>query len=118
MFDFNKLCNLYGNLSVAEKQNLLNVKAKGIIDSLCTVKTTVKNPTSSLAGFIIGLSALDGVINERQYLLIYPTLTHIFGEKRIYHQSKKISEIPKPGKTPFIVTQKMCRSCFPKTTTS
>ena len=37
------------------------------------------DPLTTYAAFLIGSTAADGGVNEREYLLMYPRLTHVFG---------------------------------------
>lgn len=37
------------------------------------------DPLTTFAAFLIGSTAADGGVNEREYLLMYPRLTHVFG---------------------------------------
>ena len=37
------------------------------------------DPIMTYAAFLIGSTAVDGGVNEREYLLMYPRLTHVFG---------------------------------------
>lgn len=37
------------------------------------------DPLTTYAAFLIGSTAVDGGVNEREYLLMYPRLTHVFG---------------------------------------
>lgn len=80
MFEFAKLCDAYENLSTVEKGLLLAEKSAGIMAKLHCMSIPNLDPVSVLAGFIIGSVAADGRINEKEYLLIYPSLVRVFGD--------------------------------------
>ncbi len=79
MFEFKKLCNEYEQLTVMERGLLMTEKSVKILAKLSLVDLPDFDPVEALAGFIIGSVVSDGKLNEREYLLIYPSLIQIFG---------------------------------------
>lgn len=80
MLEFKRLCDAFEKLSVTERSILLTEKSVMIFERLCSISLPEIDPTSVLAGFIIGSSVSDGKINEKEYLMIYPSLIKIFGD--------------------------------------
>lgn len=78
MFEFKKLCNEFENLDSAERGLLLTEKSVKILAKIKLFDLPV-DPISALAGFIVGSVVADGKINEKEYLLIYPSLVKAFG---------------------------------------
>lgn len=81
MFEFKKLCDSYEKLSAVEKGLLLAEKSASVIAKLSLLDIPGIDPVSALAGFIIGSVVSDGKINEQEYLLIYPSLARVFGDR-------------------------------------
>lgn len=79
MFEFIKLCDAFERLSAVEKAALLIEKSTQILAKLHTLSIPGIDPVETLAGFIIGSVIADGHIDEREYLLIYPSLVDAFG---------------------------------------
>lgn len=79
MFEFKKLCDAFEHLSWTEKGLMLTEKSVKIIAKLHLLDIDGIEPVRTLAGFIIGSVVADGKIDEREYLLIYPTLVQAFG---------------------------------------
>lgn len=80
MFEFKKLCDAYEELSTVEKGLLLAEKSVKVMATLHELSIPGIDPTTALAGFIVGSVAADGKVNEREYLLIYPSLVKAFGD--------------------------------------
>lgn len=80
MFEFKKLCDAYEELSTVEKGLLLADKSVTVLAKLQYLDIPEIDPVTALAGFIIGSVAADGKINEKEYLLIYPSLVRAFGD--------------------------------------
>lgn len=80
MFEFKKLCDAYEELSTVEKGMLLAEKSVKVMATLHELSIPGIDPITALAGFIVGSVAADGKVNEREYLLIYPSLVKAFGD--------------------------------------
>lgn len=80
MFEFKKLCDAYEELSTVEKGLLLADKSVTVLAKLHYLDIPGIDPVTALAGFIVGSVTADGKINEKEYLLIYPSLFRAFGE--------------------------------------
>ena len=80
MFEFLKLCNEYEKLSVVERGLLIAGKSAKVISKLKTLDLDGVDPIKTLAAYIVGSVTADGVIDEQEYLLIYPALVKLFGE--------------------------------------
>lgn len=80
MFEFKKLCDAYEELSTVEKGLLLAEKSVKVMATLHELSIPGIDPITALAGFIVGSVAADGKVNEREYLLIYPSLVKAFGD--------------------------------------
>lgn len=81
MFEFKKTCDAFEKLSFAEKSLIIAEKSVKIITRLYAYAPREVEPSRALAGFIIGSAVADGKINEREYLLMYPSLVKIFGNE-------------------------------------
>lgn len=80
MFEFKKLCDAYEDLSPTERGLLLAKKSVTIIARLHKLDIPGMDPVSVMAGFIMGSVTADGIISEKEYLMIYPALVTVFGE--------------------------------------
>lgn len=80
MFEFKKLCDAYEDLSAVERGVLMAEKSAKIVAKLHLMDIPEVDPLEALAGFIVGSVVADGRIDEREYLLIYPTLLSVFGD--------------------------------------
>ena len=80
MFEFLKLCNEYEKLSVVERGLLIAGKSAKVFSKLKTLDLDGVDPIKTLAAYIVGSVTADGVIDEQEYLLIYPALVKLFGE--------------------------------------
>lgn len=89
MFEFKKLCDAYEELSSIERGLLLTEKAALIMTRLNGLSIHGMDAVTVLAGFVIGSVAADGKINEKEYLIIYPSLVHAFGEDFDFATVKK-----------------------------
>lgn len=81
MFDFQQLCDTYDALSPFEKRRLLSGTSAPVLAALHALRIPGLDAVSALAGFLIGSVAPDGRLNELKYLLIYPSLVRIFGDR-------------------------------------
>lgn len=89
MFDFKKLCTEVENLSEADRGILIISESKKVIAGLLEISVTAYNPVDALATFIMGAVVSDGTIDEKEYLLIYPSLVKAFGDDFDYESIKK-----------------------------
>lgn len=80
MFEFKKLCDAYESMSAVEKYHLLGDRSTGILKRLDDIAIPGVDAVRSLAAFIVGSAVLDGRVNERDYVVIYPALVRVFGE--------------------------------------
>lgn len=80
MFEFNRLCNAFEELSPVEKGLILTERSVAILAHLHALNIPGIDPVDALAGFLIGSVAADGRVNEQEYLLIYPALVRVFGD--------------------------------------
>lgn len=90
MFEFTKLCNEFEKLSPVERGAMLAAKTVKVLAKLHAYETDEFDPVVALAAFIVGSVAADGVIDEKEYLLIYPSLVAAFGEDFDYESVKGI----------------------------
>lgn len=90
MFEFKKTCDTYEKLSPVERGIILTEKSIKILDSLKLARLPNVDPIDTLVSFIIGSVASDGKIDEREYLLILPSLVRVFGNDYNYKSVKKI----------------------------
>lgn len=98
MFDFAKLCREYQNLSPVEKGAMLTEKAVKTFAGLSLLDIEGLDPKQTLAAFVIGSVVSDGVIDEREYLLMYPSLVRAFGDDFDFASVKQSFEGDKEGR--------------------
>lgn len=80
MFEFTKLCNAFEKMSALERGAVIAEKSVKVIAKLKLLDVPGVDPVETLATFIVGGVAADGKLDEREYLLIYPSLVKAFGE--------------------------------------
>ena len=80
MFEFTKLCNAFEKMSALERGAVIAEKSVKVIAKLSLLDVPGVDPVETLATFIVGGVAADGKLDEREYLLIYPSLVKAFGE--------------------------------------
>ena len=80
MFEFTKLCNAFEKMSALERGAVIAEKSVKVIAKLKLLDVPGVDPVETLATFIVGAVAADGKLDEREYLLIYPSLVRAFGE--------------------------------------
>lgn len=90
MFDFKKLCTEVENLSEKDRVILTVSEGKKVLEGLANFPFTAYNPVKALASFVIGAVASDGVIDEKEYLLIFPALKRVFGDDFDYESVKNL----------------------------
>lgn len=98
MFNFKKLCAKVESLSEKDRGILIISEAKKSFEGLAAISETSFNPAKALATFIIGAVVSDGEIDEKEYLLIYPSLVKAFGEDFDYQSVKRALTEDKDGK--------------------
>lgn len=99
MFEFLKLCNDFEKMSTLERGVLLAGKSAKVFAKLKALNIDGIDPVNTLAAYILGSVTADGVINEREYLLIYPALVKVFGDDFDFNSVKKAFKGDKEGKT-------------------
>lgn len=80
MLEFKKVCDALEELSMEERGRLLAEKSRVVFCRMQELSASATGAKEALAGFIIGSAVAEDEINEREYLLIYPTLMKIFGD--------------------------------------
>ena len=98
MFELKKLCNSYENMTPLERGKLLTEKSAKVLLALKVLDIPGVNPIDTLAAFIIGAIVSDGVINEKEYLFMYPALIKTFGDDFDITRIKKSFEKDKQGR--------------------
>lgn len=98
MFDFKKLCTEVENLPAADRGVLIVSEAKKVLEGLSKIAATTYNPTEVLTTFILGAVVSDGKIDEKEYLLIYPSLVKAFGDDFDYDAVKTTLTQDREGK--------------------
>lgn len=98
MFDFAKLCKECQNLSPVEKGVILTEKAVKTFAGLSLLDIEGLDPKQTLATFVIGSIVSDGVIDEREYLLMYPSLVSAFGDDFDFASVKQLFESDKESR--------------------
>lgn len=98
MFDFAKICTQVEEMSPLDRTALIIEESKKILQKFSTLNFTAYNPIDVLATFIIGAVMSDDVLNEKEYLLIYPSLAKAFGEDFDYESIKESLAKDKDGK--------------------
>lgn len=88
MFAFTKLCNEFEKLSPIERGSMLAAKSVKVFAKLHVYETDEFDPIFALAAFIVGSVAADGVIDEKEYMLIFPSLVAAFGDDFDYESVK------------------------------
>lgn len=99
MFDFAKICTQVEEMSPLDRTALIIEESKKIVGKFSTLNFTAYNPIDVLATFIIGAVMSDDVLDEKEYLLIYPSLVKAFGEDFDYESIKESLSKDKDGKT-------------------
>lgn len=88
MLEMRKLCDAFEKMPAAERSLMLTGKSAVILRRMRELPQTGIDPVAVLAGFMIGASAADGRINEKEYLMMYPALVRVFGEGFDYRTVK------------------------------
>ncbi len=98
MFDFAKICNDVEKLTPVERGVLIASQSVKVLKGLSELPETADNPVTVLTTFIMGAVVSDGKLNEREYLLIYPSLVKAFGDDFDYESVKKAVSDDKGGR--------------------
>ena len=99
MFDFKKLCNEYESLSTVERGVLLAEKSAVVLAKLHTLNIEEIDPIETYVAFILGAIVSDGVIDEKEYLLMYPALVKTFGNDFDFQTIKTSFKKDKEGRS-------------------
>lgn len=99
MFDFARICNDVEKLTPAERGILIASQSVKVLKGLSALPETADSPVTVLTTFIIGAVVSDGKLNEKEYLLIYPSLVKAFGDNFDYESVKKAVSDGKEGRT-------------------
>lgn len=92
MFDFQKLCDRCEHMTVLQKVRLLAEKAPSVFARLETLGTDTASAKKTLAAFMLGSIADGGELDEMEYLLMYPSLLRVFGDKFDFSGVKRAFE--------------------------
>lgn len=98
MFEFIKLCNECEKLNPLERGLLLTEKSVSVLAGLNALQVEGVSPVKALAAFIVGAAVSDGVLNEKDYLYIYPSLIKAFGDDFDFLEIKKYYKVTKDVK--------------------
>lgn len=98
MFEFTKICNEYEKMSTIERGVLLAGKSVTVLTKLKLLDIDGIDPVETLAAYIIGSVTADGVVNEQEYILIYPALVRVFGDDFDFATIKKAFKNDTDGK--------------------
>ena len=97
MFEFTKICNEFEKMSALERKFLLTEKSVVILKKLSDLGVDGVDPVETLAAFILGSVCSDGKVNEQEYLLIYPALQKVFGDRVDFNAIKLALSADKAG---------------------
>ncbi len=89
MFEIPKIIKEYEGLTAAERTRLLKEKSEEIFKGLAKISDGLSKPSEIVAGFILGSTISGGEVSEKDYLLIYPALLKIFGDRFDFSAVKK-----------------------------
>lgn len=89
MFDFNKLCNDVEKMSDLDRGVMIVAESLKIVTAFESFDLDY-NPKNMLATFVLGAVISDGKIDEKEYILIYPSLVKAFGEDFDFESIKGI----------------------------
>ncbi len=98
MLEVKKISAEFEKLTVAERTALLMESSVSVLAKLHLAEIPGVDPVSTLVGFILGSTLADGEINEREYLLIYPSLVRTFGSDFDFASVKESFKKDKNGK--------------------
>lgn len=98
MLELKKLCKEFENLSTVERTACLADCSLRVLGKLTTLDIPEVDPVGSLVSFILGATVADGELDEKEYLLIYPTLVHTFGADFDFASVKESFKKDKDGR--------------------
>lgn len=105
MFEFNKLCDECEALSSFERGSLIVNKSVMVIKRMNELELDI-DPTKTLITFILGSIVSDSLFNEKDFLIIYPSLTKAFGTEYDYQSIKTIFKQAKDIRKIILATTK------------
>lgn len=79
MFELAKRCIEYENITTVERLKILVEKSGCVLSEFEKLSVSSIDPEKTLVAFIIGAVVSEDVIDEREYLMIYPALAKSFG---------------------------------------
>lgn len=97
MLDFAKLCKQCEQLSTTERALMMAEKSAVVFAKLKVLSLPEIDPVETLAAFLIGSIFSDGKIDDREYLLLYPSLVGAFGADFDFESVKALFESDKQG---------------------
>ena len=98
MFEFKKICNEFEKLTIIERGVILTEKSVKILSKLKALNNEKVDPLIAYATFVLGSIMADGKVNEQEYILIYPSLLKVFGDRFDFNSIKKALEKDYDGK--------------------
>lgn len=97
MFAWKKLCNELEKLGPLDRGALLVEKSISVVHGLRALELPF-NPVETLVAFIMGSVVSDGVLNEKDYLYMYPSLVKAFGNDFDFMSVKQALQMAKDVK--------------------
>ena len=97
MFEFTKVMKDYEQLGAIERGLIITEKSVSILAKLSALDIDGIDPVETLAAFILGSVCSDGKVNEQEYLLIYPALQKVFGDRVDFNAIKLALSADKAG---------------------
>ena len=97
MFEFAKVMKDYEQLGAIERGLIITEKSVSILAKLSALDIDGIDPVETLAAFILGSVCSDGKVNEQEYLLIYPALQKVFGDRVDFNAIKLALSADKAG---------------------
>lgn len=98
LLEMNKICKKYEKLSLVEYTTLITTCSAKVLLKLKELNLPGIDPITTYVSFVIGAVVADGTINEKEYLLIYPSLIRAFGDDFDYMSIKESFKKDKEGK--------------------
>lgn len=95
---FQRRCNACEALSMSEKMGLLTERSAAVLRRLRALDRPEPEPESVLAGLILGALVVDGAVDEKEYLMLYPALLRIFGDDFDFAPVKRALDSSHSGK--------------------
>lgn len=98
MFDFKKLCDSVESLNSFDRAKLIAEQSVKVVAGIHALGIEACDSVMTLSAFIIGAVTSDGVLDEKEYLLIYPSLVAAFGTDVDYESIKQAVKSDREGK--------------------